>query len=103
MPSIEERATNPFSTDTDLRRLALTLIDDRDEQLAPARLVGAAGRMIEIAVERKATGRLLEYLYGKGRRRVVIESDGVRLPGRLTTEWSGHRRWFVQLGMPPER
>lgn len=90
----------PFQDETLASNVQLTLVDDAGNQLAAARLVGAAGRTVEITVERNAAGALLAYLFGRGRRRVVLESDDIRLPGRLTTEWNGHRRWYVELGLP---
>jgi hypothetical protein len=98
MQPIVDRA-NPFE-EAERRSLTLMLLDDQGCSLASACLVGTAGRIVEVAVERKMSGRLLAYLYGRGRRRVTIETDGIRLPGRLTTSWYGHRRWFVELGAP---
>jgi hypothetical protein len=90
---------NPFE-EANRRSVTLLLLDDQGCPLTSACLVGTAGRTVEVAVERKVSGRLLAYLYGRGRRRVTIETDGIRLPGRLTTSWYGHRRWFVELGAP---
>jgi hypothetical protein len=77
----------------------ITILDETDNVLAVGILsCGMEGRKLVLEEVIAGKGSLLGYYFGRGRRKVVVETPVFRLRGQLRTQWTnGSRTWTVEL------
>lgn len=73
--------------------------DSSGQHIASVQLAANSGEET-ITIERVLDGKgtLLNYYFGRGGRRVTIESDSFQLAGTLKTNWAkNERKWRVEV------
>lgn|GEM_PF-1385273 len=77
---------------------ACEVLDEQGSFLAAAVMRPADGGRALLLSRVAGKGRLLSYYFGRGGRRVFIETGEFRLRGRLRTRWlENERLWIVDL------
>ncbi len=77
---------------------ACEVLDEQGSFLATAVMRPADGGRALLLSRVVGKGRLLGYYFGRGGRKVLIETGDFRLRGRLRTRWlENERLWIVDL------
>jgi hypothetical protein len=80
------------------------LLDEQGMELATVVVAGRLvdGRFLYIEKVEEGAGHLLNHRFGRGRKRVILESNGCQRRARLGTRWfNNHREWQLELTPPP--
>ena len=81
----------------------VTVFDADGRPLTDATTRGGHGSRVILA-EVESPGVLLQYYFGRGERRVMVELDATLVDGSIETCWQGtDRAWWVDVETPAPR